>query len=137
MKDNYDDIRPYNDEEIPAALERIVNDPFFVPAMNFAFPDADMERVAEVMRTCKTADDMQERIMFSVIRRIIDSTIDNFTYVLLTARATRRDVAPLAMVLTRERRSSGMNSNAISGMMVIHVVQSTIRIKVSSDPDSK
>lgn len=79
MKENYDDIRPYNDEEIPAALERIVNDPFFVPAMNFAFPDADMERVAEVMRTCKTADDMQERIMFSVIRRIIDSTIDNFT----------------------------------------------------------
>lgn len=80
MQDNYDDIRPYNDDEIPAALERIVNDPFFVPAMNFAFPDADMERVAEVMRTCKTADDMQQRIMFSVIKRIIDSTIDNFTY---------------------------------------------------------
>ena len=80
MQDNYDDIRPYNDDEIPAALERIVNDPFFIPAMNFAFPDADMERVAEVMRTCKTADDMQQRIMFSVIKRIIDSTIDNFTY---------------------------------------------------------
>ncbi|MBR4849308.1 MAG: 1-acyl-sn-glycerol-3-phosphate acyltransferase [Alistipes sp.] len=80
MQDNYDDIRPYNDEEIPAALERIVNDPFFIPAMNFAFPDADMDRVAEVMRSCKTADDMQQRIMFSVIKRIIDSTIDNFTY---------------------------------------------------------
>ena len=80
MQNNYDDIRPYNDEEIPAALERIVNDPFFIPAMNFAFPDADMDRVAEVMRSCKTADDMQQRIMFSVIKRIIDSTIDNFTY---------------------------------------------------------
>ena len=80
MQNNYDDIRPYNDEEIPAALERIVNDPFFIPAMNFAFPDAEMERVAEVMRSCKTADDMQQRIMFSVIKRIIDSTIDNFTY---------------------------------------------------------
>ncbi|MBQ1224940.1 MAG: acyltransferase, partial [Alistipes sp.] len=67
----FDDIRPYNDEEIPAALERIVKDPIFVPAMKFAFPDAKIERVAEVMRTCKTTDDMQERIMYHVIKRVI------------------------------------------------------------------
>ena len=76
----FDDIRPYNDEEIPAALERIVKDPIFVPAMKFAFPDAKIERVAEVMRTCKTTDDMQERIMYHVIKRVIDSSIRNFTY---------------------------------------------------------
>lgn len=78
-EDLYSDIRPYNDDEIPAALERIVNDPFFVPAVNFAFPDADMERIAEVVRTCKTVDQMQERVMFSIIQRIIEATIDNFT----------------------------------------------------------
>ena len=78
-EDLYSDIRPYNDDEIPAALERIVNDPFFVPAVNFAFPDADMERIAEVVRTCKTVDQMQERVMFSIIKRIIEATIDNFT----------------------------------------------------------
>ena len=78
-EDSYSDIRPYNDDEIPAALERIVNDPFFVPAVNFAFPDADMERIREVVRTCKTADQMQERVMFSIIKRIIEATIDNFT----------------------------------------------------------
>lgn len=77
--DLYSDIRPYNDDEIPAALERIVNDPFFVPAVNFAFPEADMERIAEVVRTCKTVDQMQERVMLSIIKRIIDATIDNFT----------------------------------------------------------
>lgn len=78
-EDLYSDIRPYNDDEIPAALERIVNDPFFVPAVNFAFPEADMERIAEVVRTCKTVDQMQERVMLSIIKRIIDATIDNFT----------------------------------------------------------
>lgn len=78
-EDSYSDIRPYNDDEIPAALERIVNDPSFVPAVNFAFPDADMERIREVVRTCKTADQMQERVMFSIIKRIIEATIDNFT----------------------------------------------------------
>lgn len=78
-EDSYSDIRPYNDDEIPAALERIVNDPFFIPAVNFAFPDADMERIREVVRTCKTVDQMQERVMFSIIKRIIEATIDNFT----------------------------------------------------------
>ena len=78
-EDLYSDIRPYNDDEIPAALERIVNDPFFIPAVNFAFPDADMERIREVVRTCKTVDQMQERVMISIIKRIIDATIDNFT----------------------------------------------------------
>ena len=78
-EDLYGDIRPYNDDEIPAALERIVNDPFFVPAVNFAFPDADMERIREVVRTCKTVDQMQQRVMISIIKRIIETTIDNFT----------------------------------------------------------
>ena len=79
-EDLYGDIRPYNDDEIPAALERIVNDPFFVPAVNFAFPDADMERIREVVCTCKTVEQMQERVMISIIQRIIESTINNFTW---------------------------------------------------------
>ncbi|MBO7221191.1 MAG: 1-acyl-sn-glycerol-3-phosphate acyltransferase [Alistipes sp.] len=78
-EDLYSDIRPYNDDEIPAALERIVNDPFFIPAVNFAFPDADMERIREVVRTCKTVDEMQQRVMISIIQRIIEATIDTFT----------------------------------------------------------
>ena len=79
-EDLYGDIRPYNDDEIPAALERIVNDPAFIPAVNFAFPNADMERIREVVRTCKTVEQMQERVMISIIKRIIDSTINSFTW---------------------------------------------------------
>ena len=79
-EDLYADIRPYNDDEIPAALERIANDPAFIPAVNFAFPDADMERIREVVRTCKTVDQMQERVMISIIRRIIETSVDNFTW---------------------------------------------------------
>ena len=41
------------------------------------------------------------------------------------------------MVFSRSRRSAGIYSTAISGMMVRHDVQSTMRMSVSSDPDSK
>ena len=53
------------------------------------------------------------------------------------AMAIRREVAPFAKVLICDLRSAGMYSKAISGMIVIHEVQFTIRISVSSEPDSK
>ena len=63
--------------------------------------------------------------------------IEFFTYVRRTAMAMRRDVAPFASVLICLRRLSGMYSSAISGTTVRHEVQSTMRMSVSSDPDSK
>lgn len=51
--------------------------------------------------------------------------------------AIRRDVAPFAKLLIWRLRLMGTYSKAISGMMVMQAVQSTIRIKVSSEPDSK
>ena len=60
-----------------------------------------------------------------------------FTYVRRTAMAIRRDVALFARVLIWRLRLTGTYSKAISGMMVIQAVQSTIRISVSSEPDSK
>ena len=53
------------------------------------------------------------------------------------AIAMRREVADLASVLICCLRDEGMYSSAISGMIVILDVQSTIRISVSSEPDSK
>ena len=63
--------------------------------------------------------------------------IELLTYVRRTAIAILRDVAPLAKVLICDLRSEGMYSKAISGIMVIHDVQFTMRISVSSEPDSK
>ena len=65
------------------------------------------------------------------------STIDFFTYERRVTRAILRDEAPLKSVLTCRFRSSGTKSRAIFGMMVMSEVLSTIRISVSSEPDSK
>ena len=59
------------------------------------------------------------------------------TYVRRMAMAIRLEVADLASVLICRLRDAGIYSRAISGMMVMHEVQSTIRISVSSEPDSK
>ena len=75
-----------------------------------------------------------------IFSRIVDSKalmMEFFTYVRRMAMAIRRDVALLANVLTWFLRLAGIYSSAISGMMVIQAVQFTMRISVSSEPDSK
>ena len=75
-----------------------------------------------------------------ILSRIVCSRafiIEFLTYVRRMAMAIRREVALFAKVLIWRLRDAGTYSKAISGMMVIHEVQSTIRIRVSSEPDSK
>lgn len=41
----FDDIRPYRDEEIPAAMHRIADNDLFPLLSSFAFPDRNVEDV--------------------------------------------------------------------------------------------
>ena len=81
MMDNtsFDDIRAYYDDEIPAAMERIADDPMLEPAAKFAFPNIDIALIREAIRSCRNTHDIQSRILYPAIQQIIDSTIDNFT----------------------------------------------------------
>ena len=35
--DPYQEIRPYNDDEIPAAIDRLINDEEFITAISYNF----------------------------------------------------------------------------------------------------
>ena len=75
----FDDIRAYRDEEIPAAVQRIADDPQLVSAARFAFPNLDIEVVKAAIRSCKTIDQIQHNIMYPVIRTLIKSTTSGFS----------------------------------------------------------
>lgn len=76
---SFDDIRAYYDDEIPAAMQRIADDPLLEPAAKFAFPDTDIEAIRAAIRACRTTDQIQKEIMYPAIKRIIDTTIAEFT----------------------------------------------------------
>lgn len=44
---DFDDIRPYTDEEIPAAMKRIVNNRFFPLLAPYVYPDRSLSDVRE------------------------------------------------------------------------------------------
>ncbi|MBP3533766.1 MAG: acyltransferase, partial [Alistipes sp.] len=76
---SFDDIRAYYDDEIPVAMQRIADDPLLEPAAGFAFPGMDIEAVRAAIRACRTTDQIQREIMYPAIKRIIDTTIAEFT----------------------------------------------------------
>lgn len=76
----FDDIRPYCDEEIPAAMQRIVASEYFPLLASYAYPGEPVEAVRERLLSFRTIDDFQFDAMLHVQEQIIDRSIDELTY---------------------------------------------------------
>lgn len=76
----FDDIRPYNDSELPEALRRITEWSDFPQAMRFIYPDGDIAQVKESLLKINSVYQLQATLMNDAIKRIIATTTDGFTY---------------------------------------------------------
>lgn len=76
----FDDIRPYRDEEIPAAMDRIAGSGSFPLLASYVFPDKALPEVRELVRSIHTTSEFQSRVMFHMVRQVIGRTITRFTY---------------------------------------------------------
>ena len=75
----FDDIRPYTDAEIPAAMHRIAEDPYFVPVCSFLFPGEDIRKTADILRSCQSVYDFQTKFMYPAVTSIIKNTTGGVT----------------------------------------------------------
>lgn len=78
--DSFDDIRPYNDDDLPAALRRIADWDLFPQAIRFVYPDADIQTERNRLLSIKTVHQFQSSLMNDAICRIIDTTTTGFTH---------------------------------------------------------
>ena len=60
-KTQFDDIRPYNAEEIPAAMVRIANSSSFPLLASYVYPDEPLEAVRKRIADYKTVRDSKRR----------------------------------------------------------------------------
>lgn len=75
----FDDIRPYYDSEINAAMRRIAAEPLFPILSRFVFPDRDVQEVGRMLEAIDTAYDFQRQVMYRANRRIMEESITSFT----------------------------------------------------------
>ena len=75
----FDDIRPYRDEEIPAAMHRIADNDLFPLLSSFAFPDRNVEDVRAEVRSISTVYDFQKQMMWYVNEQIVKRSMSSYT----------------------------------------------------------
>ncbi|MFC2454757.1 MAG: 1-acyl-sn-glycerol-3-phosphate acyltransferase, partial [Segatella salivae] len=78
-KDQFEDIRPYKAEEIPAAMERIANSSSFPLLASYVYPNEPIEAVKERIRNYKTVKAFQTETMRMVNQRVIEHSISAFS----------------------------------------------------------
>lgn len=80
MNRKYDDIRPYYDNEIPYAMQRIAKNPALSLIASYVYPNTPLENVKSKLLSFKTINDFQRGIMYDANKQIIAKTIDDFTF---------------------------------------------------------
>ncbi len=75
----FDDIRPYYDEEIPAAMGRIAKSVSFPLIASYIYPDEPVEDVRKRITSFKTIREFQTETMRMVNERVIENSITDFS----------------------------------------------------------
>lgn len=75
----YDHIRPYHDQEVNEALLRAARHPMFRVLLQFTFPDFSQEQILEVLKTCHSIADFQEKVIYKSVSNLLDKSSEGFT----------------------------------------------------------
>ena len=140
----FDDIRPYNDAEIPAAMQRLVSDKYFPLVCSFLGRSAT--EMAAVLGSCRSAEEFQHRFMYDAIYAIAHKTTDglsvegmerldpNKDYLFVSNhRDIMMDAAFLqVLLLDAGRRTSEITfgANLMQGQMVIDIGKSNKMFRI-------
>lgn len=67
----YDDIRPFEPDELPEVFERLLGNAQFRSVLGYVMPEAPFEMIAEKMRSCKTNLDFQLAFCYGFIKKLL------------------------------------------------------------------
>lgn len=150
--DKFDNIRPYNNSEIGAAMTRIASNPLFKDIAAHLFPGQGESTFANILLGCHNVDDFQNRVMAFVINKILKDTAKKLTfggldYFLPDSRylmiSNHRDIvldsAIIQLILHENKKPTSeiaVGDNLISSDFIEDIARSNKMIKVvrSSSP---
>ncbi len=76
----FDDIRPFNAREFPAAMQRITADERFPLIASWLFPGRSSEELRALMLSLRSADEFQRVVMRDVVQSILDKSSTGFSW---------------------------------------------------------
>lgn len=87
---NFDDIRPFNPEELPEVYDRLLANPQFQQVLSYLFPSVPVAAVGQKMHQCKTSLDFQLAFCYDFITKLMAKAAHGFEMDLGDLDVTRR-----------------------------------------------
>lgn len=76
----FEDIRPYSDEEAVQALGRVSRHPMLPIISKYLFPKNSVDTLAKTLRSVRSIDEFQAVVMVDVINAVLARTSEGFTF---------------------------------------------------------
>lgn len=75
----FDEIRPFEPEELPQAYERLLANPQFRKVIEFVLPGVPFEMIEKKMYSCKTNFEFQLNFCYAFLQKLVDSFTKGFS----------------------------------------------------------
>lgn len=76
---NFDDIRPYTDQEIPQAMLRMVHDPLIERVAQNLYPEKSVDELRQMLLAITTINEFQTQVMRHAICKILKNSDSSFS----------------------------------------------------------
>ena len=76
----FDDLRPYSDAEIPAAMHRMAADPAFSAVARYIWPDKTLEEARAFISQFKNVYDFQHNVMLDACLQILKRSVSQLSW---------------------------------------------------------
>lgn len=77
---DFEDIRPYNDDEFHEKMARLLQEPYFRGIINAIMPEVDYDEFCEKLSKLESVHEFQQGIILPWLLNLIKTTSDGFEY---------------------------------------------------------
>jgi hypothetical protein len=77
---NFDEIRPFKDEEVGPILKQLVQRDFFIPLIKQIYPEQNPETVKLLLSHINSKYDFQIKVIYQVLKKLLEQTSGNLSH---------------------------------------------------------
>lgn len=122
----YDEIRPYLPEELPAIFEELISDPEFQAVMGYAFKGMPFEHIATAMRASKDNIKFQKALVYPFMKGIIQKLTSG-----LTASIENKESMANSLCISNHRDI--IMDSALLDMVYVDEIGKTVEIAIGDN----
>ena len=80
IENEFDQIRPFYDSEVRAAVDRLVVEPGFLKTLEYFFPTAPIDRTVQMLKSLRTIREFQDKFISVLVQAITKKYITELTF---------------------------------------------------------